>query len=510
MSVDYHHRGAHGHRTRGTLRLALSVSALAAAASWVVGCGESQPPVAVGDMPGLTVYVGSTRSVDLARYFGDPDGDALSYTATTSDPEVATASVSGNAVMVSGVSQGTADVTVTATDPDGLLATQAFTVTVRLTERQVLEILYDELDGENWDDNTNWKTDAPLELWDGVSTDADGSIVYLYLGDNSLTGEIPSELGNLSNLKLLGLEVNSLTGKIPPELGNLSNLELLGLSETYLDEIPPALGNLSNLEHLYLSFNQLTGEIPAELGNLANLRTLDLSGNSLTEIPPELGNLSNLWHLGLSRDYLGELPPELGNLSNLRTLDLSGNSLTEIPPELGNLANLEDLDLDDNSLTAIPLELGDLANLEDLDLDDNSLTAIPPELGDLANLEDLDLSGNSLTGEIPPELGDLANLEDLRLDDNLLTGEIPLDFLDLSSLDWFDWHDNDGLCAPNTRIRCLAEWNRDFDRPEVRLSSGLAVTAASARSRAGGRRAEHLAARNRRMENTVGAAPRRA
>ena len=36
-------------------------------------------------------------------------------------------------------------------------------------------------------------------------------------------------------------------------------------------EIPPELGGLSNLTRLYLFGNQLTGEIPAELGGLSNL-----------------------------------------------------------------------------------------------------------------------------------------------------------------------------------------------------------------------------------------------
>ena len=37
-----------------------------------------------------------------------------------------------------------------------------------------------------------------------------------------MTGEIPTELGNLSNLTTLSLNENQLTGEIPTELGNLS------------------------------------------------------------------------------------------------------------------------------------------------------------------------------------------------------------------------------------------------------------------------------------------------
>ena len=55
-----------------------------------------------------------------------------------------------------------------------------------------------------------------------------------------MTGEIPPELGGLSNLTELGLGGNQLTGEIPPELGGLSNL-----TELAWGEIPPELGGLS-------------------------------------------------------------------------------------------------------------------------------------------------------------------------------------------------------------------------------------------------------------------------
>ena len=41
------------------------------------------------------------------------------------------------------------------------------------------------------------------------------------LQDNQFIGEIPSEIGNLTNLTTLNLAVNQLTGEIPPEVCNL-------------------------------------------------------------------------------------------------------------------------------------------------------------------------------------------------------------------------------------------------------------------------------------------------
>ena len=44
------------------------------------------------------------------------------------------------------------------------------------------------------------------------------------LNESNLTGEIPSCIGNLTNLTCLNLHSNQLQGSIPPEIGNLTNL----------------------------------------------------------------------------------------------------------------------------------------------------------------------------------------------------------------------------------------------------------------------------------------------
>jgi Leucine-rich repeat (LRR) protein len=54
-------------------------------------------------------------------------------------------------------------------------------------------------------------------------------VSHLYLGTNQLTGNIPTELGIMSKLRMLFLEYNQLSGNIPAELGNLSNLAGLNL-----------------------------------------------------------------------------------------------------------------------------------------------------------------------------------------------------------------------------------------------------------------------------------------
>jgi len=92
----------------------------------------NQSPVAVGSISSLSVDVGDDVSVDdVSPYFSDPDGDVLTFTAASSDTDLATASVSGSAITVTGVAEGSVVVTVTATDPDGLYATQSIDVTIQ-------------------------------------------------------------------------------------------------------------------------------------------------------------------------------------------------------------------------------------------------------------------------------------------------------------------------------------------------------------------------------------------
>ena len=82
---------------------------------------------AVGTIDDVTVDVGATTDVDVADNFS---GDGLTYSAESSDTDVATVVVEGSVVTVTGVADGTATITVTATDADDETAEQSFDVTV--------------------------------------------------------------------------------------------------------------------------------------------------------------------------------------------------------------------------------------------------------------------------------------------------------------------------------------------------------------------------------------------
>ena len=93
------------------------------------------------------------------------------------------------------------------------------------TDREALIALYNATGGPNWKANYNWLSDVPITGWSGVTTDGSRNrVTSLDLRNNELSGEIPSELGNLASLTELDLSQNELTGEIPSELGNLASL----------------------------------------------------------------------------------------------------------------------------------------------------------------------------------------------------------------------------------------------------------------------------------------------
>ena len=288
----------------------------------------------------------------------------------------------------------------------------------------------------------NWDTGFAVTDWEGINVSGSpGRVSRLYLIEPALTGTIPPELGQLSQLIVLYLQYNQLAGPIPAELGQLSQLQELYLGANQLTgPIPLELGQLSHLTNLVLFGNQLTGTIPAELGQLTQLQELYLGANQLTgPIPAELGQLFRLWWLHLANNQLtGKIPPELGQLTRLHYLTLHNNQLSgEIPVELGQLSDLWSLAFDHNQLTGkIPPELGQLTRLGDLYLNNNQLSGpIPPELGQLTRLQELPLHNNQLSGPIPSQLGQLTQLWKLTLHNNQLSGEIPAELGQLSRLE---------------------------------------------------------------------------
>lgn len=90
--------------------------------------------------------------------------------------------------------------------------------------------------------------------------------------------ELPSNIFDNNSVTILDVSHNTLTGALPAEIRQLTNLEELDASDNLLTGIPAEIGQLRQLRIANFANNNISG-LPLEIGNLTNLETLDLRGN---------------------------------------------------------------------------------------------------------------------------------------------------------------------------------------------------------------------------------------
>ncbi|KAI4310716.1 hypothetical protein MLD38_035670 [Melastoma candidum] len=107
-----------------------------------------------------------------------------------------------------------------------------------------------------------------------------GSMIFLDISHNMLSGSIPKEIGSMYYLYILNFGYNNLSGMIPAEVGGLHNLNILDLSNNALEgSIPPALSGCSMLNEINLSGNLLSGLIP-QMGQLGTFPASSFLNNT--------------------------------------------------------------------------------------------------------------------------------------------------------------------------------------------------------------------------------------
>jgi Leucine-rich repeat (LRR) protein len=304
------------------------------------------------------------------------------------------------------------------------------------------------------------------------------------LQHNQLSGKVPTTLGHNTALYKLDLSGNNFVGNLDflSDLSKCTQLQNLILQDnSFTGILPSNVGNLSSqLITFIVGYNKLTGGLPVAISNVTSLEWIDLPNNLFTEPMPEsIGMLENLLRLDLSGNYMvGPIPTQIGLLGSLQRLFLNSNKLSgSIPNCFGNLSLLENVDLSSNQLSsAIPTSLFNLDKLIQLDLSHNSISgALLADVSGLRQIYQMDLSSNLLTGSIPETLGQLSMLAYLNLSHNSFEGSTQGPLKKLKSLASLDLSSNNiSGTSPMflANFTYLTTLNLSFNRLEGQIPEG--------------------------------------
>ncbi|MDE2652748.1 MAG: Ig-like domain-containing protein [Gemmatimonadota bacterium] len=149
----------------------------------------NQAPRATDSIPAQELMPDGEVTLDLSGHFTDPDDDALTYEGETSDADVATVMVDGSNATITGVAGGTATITFTASDPDGLSADQEAMVTVNtapMPEGTIDEITL-RVDASTTLVVSGYFSDADGDALSYEATSSDDDIATTSAADSTLT-----------------------------------------------------------------------------------------------------------------------------------------------------------------------------------------------------------------------------------------------------------------------------------------------------------------------------------
>mmetsp|Transcript_16431 Transcript_16431/g.40125 ORF Transcript_16431/g.40125 Transcript_16431/m.40125 type:complete len:261 (+) Transcript_16431:5102-5884(+) len=183
------------------------------------------------------------------------------------------------------------------------------------------------------------------------------NLTGILLQENTLTGQLPAQLGSLTKLSRLSLGGNALVGSIPTQIANLPRLEIFDLWGNQLTGVVPSFGrndgflsffdiedNLivgslagilqalppESLQKFYAGYNQITGFIPAEIASFPKLRVFDIRYAAVGgALPVQMAYMNQMEQLRIEGNgFGGVFPAGIANIKTLIELGIHANRFT--------------------------------------------------------------------------------------------------------------------------------------------------------------------------------------
>lgn len=257
--------------------------------------------------------------------------------------------------------------------------------------------IYNAADGANWTEQHRWDLSAPIYEWKNVKTDpATGRVTSISLTANGLipvAWELPSAVGDLTELTLLKINSQKLQGQIPAVVYSLTKLTELWLQNNALTgSISPAIANLTELKNLYLDRNaNLGGTLPTEMGALTKLVNINISKTAIGgAIPTSLANCTSMTAFMAYETQFTDINDNWDQYPALKTLMLYGIPTLECP---------------------LPASIGNMQKVVSIQMYNCNFTGnVPASWANLpSTCNQVFINGNKLSGELPAAFFGHAN-----------------------------------------------------------------------------------------------------
>lgn len=257
--------------------------------------------------------------------------------------------------------------------------------------------IYNAADGDNWkkndDGSSKWDFNKPIYEWDYVKTDA--------------------ESGRVTSLAITAKDVISTPWELPSAIGDLTELTNLRFNgQKVTGQIPAAVYGLTKLTDLYFQNNMLTGSISSAISQLTELKNFYIDRNA---------------------DLAGELPASMGNLTKLANLNIAQTSIGGVvPAEMANCAALINFMAYKTKFTSLGDNWDQYASIKTIQFHSTPTIEepLPASIGRSATVTSIQLYGCNFTGNIPDSWANLpAACTFLQVYQNKLSGVLPAAFV---------------------------------------------------------------------------------
>ena len=308
----------------------------------------------------VSIPAGSYKAVSYVLYSSDKKSDLLGE--------------NHNIVSEKNVAFTVADNQVTETDVPVILSEAS----EYIKDYYALKAIWEALGGEDWyyvgenfQTGTNWNFNKDVDLWGdqpGVQLHANGRVALIDLSNFGFYGQMPEELGQLTELIELYLgthnDTNLYTYGSKEYVSSLSSATRMQKAKEYLRKTHPAtqfsepiaramMEKGVSIPEIEMYRTMSEDEIIEKGTGRMKVRPMDTNPgtivNGLTKLPESIGNLRNLQKLCIANSELAELPASMAQLESCTDLELYNlPKMKNFPVVLAHMPALVQVNLSSN------------------------------------------------------------------------------------------------------------------------------------------------------------------